>query len=445
MGIGVRTLEDLQNECVLLGLTPIASNGKKLLKRDYVKSLRDHYLAKEYPSGVIPSHLQYMIDLDTPMLCAQMSTLKPKEQAAIWEDPNVVAQRKLDGVRMILVFNELDGLHFYSRNISVTNYAPQNYVGNVDLWDFRPEVLRNLGVKSFVLDTEIVCPKARVNTLKDSLQKKGVITETVLQAVSALLALNQEDSANIQHQQNIRLEFLAFHLLEFNGRDFRKEPLHRVLPELTKVIDLVQQSGLAVQHVPTVSEGKRQYYESIVTSGGEGVVLKRLDSIYRNTESRAHREWVKAKTTVSQALVKAGLGDTVDAFVTGWGRGEGDSSFRDMVGYLVFSVWLLKPDGTRVQHEIAHTANLPLDERKKISVTGPDGNLTLDPLYLGKVGVIDGQGISPRARRLTHPRLIEWRMGDKQADACVMEEAFLDTLVGSDNTAGGSPVTEVGF
>jgi hypothetical protein len=443
MSVGARTLGDLEKECAFLGLVPKAS-GKKLLKKDYIKVLRDHYLMQKYPDGSIPWHLQYMIDLETPMLCARMGDCKPHDQEYLWNGEGVVAQRKLDGVRMVVVYSQNEGVHLYSRNISVTDYSPQDYAPNVALPDFRPATLTAFGVRSFILDCEVICPRARVNTLRDSMEKKGVVTATVLQAVAALLQLNPEDSTAVQTEQGIQLEFHAFHLLMYNGEDFRDAPLHRVLPELTKVIDLITPSGFPVKHVPVVHEGRKAYYDSIVTTGGEGVILKRLSSTYKATESRAHREWVKAKISVSQSMLNAGMGDTVDAFVTGWGRGDEDTTFKDMVGYLKWSVWLLKEDGSKELHEIAHTPNLTLEERKKISVIGPDGQLTLDPSYMGRVGVLDGQGISARARRLTHPKLVEWRMGDKQPEACVMEESLLNKLIGTDNAAGKAPLGVVG-
>lgn len=123
-----------------------------------------------------------------------------------------------------------------------------------------------------------------------------------------------------------------------------------------------------------------------------------------------------------------GFGDSVDAFVTGWERGDADAGFKDLIGDLLLSVNLIKEDGSKEEHVIAKISNLPLVERRAITIFDEAGNMQLRPDYMGKVGVVEGQCISSRARRLVHPRLIEWR-NDKGPDQCTFDEGLLKKLI----------------
>jgi len=83
-----------------------------------------------------------------------------------------------------------------------------------------------------------------------------------------------------------------------------------VLDEKLKHIDIVK----------TVKKGKKQYYQSLVKLGGEGVVLKHQRSPYR--EGRATDEWIKVKHFRDEDCVVVGYTE---------GTGRRKSTFGSLV------------------------------------------------------------------------------------------------------------------
>ena len=144
---------------------------------------------------------------------------------------------------------------------------------------------------------------------------------------------------------------------------------------------------------------------------------------YLATESRPRNGWIKFKRTAS-----GHLGDSVDAVVTGFELGDDEKGFKNLVGCLKVSVLLKRADGETIWHEIARVPNIPLEMRKEITVV-ENGFPTLRKEIMGRVVEVDGQQVSARALRLTHPRLIRWR-DDKNVNSLqVYDENQLRSLI----------------
>lgn len=420
-----RRLGELQKECEKLGIV-VTSGAKRVGKREYVHALRDYYLQKNY-GDKIPWHLQQIIKLETPMLCFRFKEMPEDWQEQVWDDVNWIAEDKINGCRMLIIYHKDEGIHFYSRNISVKDYLPVEY-DNIWLPRFDPNKLTELGVTSFILDTEVLCPQTKVDTTISRLSSGGVITETNLAATTALLAMNKEDSLMIQKDNQIEFDFFSFHILELNGHDFQQTPWQQMIQVLNEFRLRVQQAGVNVRGVPLSLDNKAAFYKEIVAHGGEGVVLKDINSTYHPTESRYHKQWVKCKRTMTESMMEAGLGDTLDAFVSGFLPGNKDTAFAKLVGAYKVSVYLTKKDGTVVEHEIAHVPNITLEERKEITFLNTNGEPELKPEYYNRCMEIEGQWVSARVRRLVHPRMLRWR-ADKSPEQCTMEETTLEKLI----------------
>lgn len=121
------------------------------------------------------------------------------------------------------------------------------------------------------------------------------------------------------------------------------------------------------------------------------------------------------------------IGDSVDGFVTGFELGEEGKGFESLVGALHISIYLEDSVGNKKLHHIARCANIPLETRKKITVE-VNGKLELHSSVYNKVVEIEGQAISARALRLTHPRILRFRT-DKNPEQCVMRKEDLARLV----------------
>ncbi len=422
-------LDELKSKAVAVGKAPVLKEGqKKLTRRDYIKVLQEHYLQERVDP---PAEMFYMLGMESLMLADRLKNQKEELQQEVWEDNNDwVAQTKVNGVRMV-VFYGYDapgkgGFAFYSRNLSSVDFLPIDYT---NIWlGFDESVVRDFGIGHFVLDTEILCPPSKVDLTIRETKVGGTITKTQLTATESLLAMLPATSLQLQRGSDIRLGFHAIHLLELNGTDFREMPWEQMQAVLEVLVDKLNQAGMAISTIPYVSEGKKDFYQRVVDAGGEGVVLKRKDSVYVPTESRVHRQWLKAKRTAS-ATVKDGVyGDSIDGFITDWKRGNPGTRYENMVGGLVVSAYVKAEDGSVGEQEIAVVANLDDEERRQMTIHNAEGVPSLNPEFYGQVVEVDGQWISSKSLRLVHPHMVRLRM-DKSAEECVIEEGVLRAMI----------------
>lgn len=395
-----RSLAELKQECKVLNLAPIGGK-KKEGKADYVRALQKHFLEKtERTFG-----LNYRLSMESPALCFLSTHLRPEEYERLFTSGDIVFEEKANGCRMIVSYHPDYGFEFYSRNVSVTDYLPVCYTKQVYMGD---DSLKGL-FPAFVLDTEILSRDANISTV---LGKRGVVTETVLQACTALLSLNPEESIAIQKELCSPLAFWAFDCLYYDGEELRCTTYRNRRGFLARIMPKLKELGLPFFKIKAVRENKKEYLESIWEQGGEGVVCKNIYGAYLDRESRSRDGWVKIKKTASGTM-----GDTIDGVVTGFDLGDEGKGFENLVGSLTISVPFVKKDGTEVLHPIARVPNIPLEKRREITILDEKGVPTLDPKYFGKVVEVDGQSISARALRLVHPRLINWRL-DKTLENC---------------------------
>ena len=68
---------------------------------------------------------------------------------------------------------------------------------------------------------------------------------------------------------------------------------------------------------------------------------------------------MKIKRTMSGTSQMMGLGDTIDAFVSGYEPADENKSWAGLVGAIEFSVYLREADGTTRPHKIARITNIP--------------------------------------------------------------------------------------
>jgi len=84
---------------------------------------------------------------------------------------------------------------------------------------------------------------------------------------------------------------MAFDILEWNGDDLRDKPYifrKKALRRFLQGLETLRSIRYAMH-----SESPRQLFEDVISRGGEGVILKRLDSTY--TEDYRSYNWLKVK------------------------------------------------------------------------------------------------------------------------------------------------------
>jgi ATP-dependent DNA ligase len=91
---------------------------------------------------------------------------------------------------------------------------------------------------------------------------------------------------------------LAFDLL-FSGDDIRRQPLI----ERKKVLQWVlRKAREGIQYVEHTGGDGEKMFEAVCELGLEGIVSKRLTSVYKSSPSRA---WIKVKNPKSPAATRA--------------------------------------------------------------------------------------------------------------------------------------------
>lgn len=432
-------LSELKIHCDALNLSPVPTRsrinkdtGERYLdfsSKDYMKALQEHFINKRKEDNCYHKSLEYILEgikMESPMLALQIKNKSEEIQDEIWNNQDKwLAEEKIDGCRMNLCwFNEDGVLDAYSRNTSVNDFLPINY--GQKLYD---EVDRNLlrDIPNFIIDGELVLKSKNIN--------KGdgeVLADTQLNLVSAILSADYELSKSFQQLNPIKL--IAFDIIMYDDKDLTKLPLR----ERKKYLDLIiakLKDIICIELVPN-SHGitTREFYDQIVSVGGEGLVVKDLDSLYDIRGKRAG-EWIKIKRSVTGSLLEANYGDTVDAFVIGFNRGTGRN--ENLVGSLMFGIYLLDENneliydnnGAPYIHNIAIVGGLEDALREAITVYNPYTNeVSLRQDVYGKCAEIDGQDISSKQMRFSHAVLKQWRM-DKLPQNCTIRKDFLEKLV----------------
>lgn len=414
MSIGCgRRIDYLQNQCNELGIS-VTPAGRKLMKDDYVIALRKYFLTEKYGSlDKIPWPLAFMLSIETPQLCRRIKDLKPEQQRLVWDSNDWIAEEKIDGCRMLIVYDSNENkFHFFSRNNSISDYLPQDYTDTIYVTaeDFKY-------TDSFVLDCEVISTNPEAET--------NIRCLTQLQSTAAILALNPEDS--IQVQKRSPLKFIVFDCL-FDKDRIIDTPWTNRHNHATKLANILKNAGFCCDINPVVEntdkypDAKRDFFDRIVSNNGEGVVLKNRNAVYHATSSRTI-DCVKVKRSTADTLTR-----DLDAFITDYVVGKDDTRNENMVVGFVFSIKMEKEDGSIVTHQIATCSNVS-DFIKEDATVINDGEVTLNQSYYGRVATLQGQNISARNLRLTHSVISCWRP-EKSADVCeIIKESELKSLV----------------
>lgn len=411
----VRRIDYLDSLCRELGLE-VKQAGNKLRKDDYVRALRNHFLLEKYGSiDNIPWSMKFMLSIECLQLCRRIQTLKESDQQKVWESDDWIAEEKVDGNRMVLLWDaDEKQFHFFSRNNSMVDYLPQDYKDTIYITSNNFDYDKN-----FVLDTEVISTSPNIET-------NDTQCLTQLQSTSALLALNPDDSMAIQ--RNDPLKFIVFDCL-YHDESYMDKPWVERHKQTELLCNKLKEYNFNCELNPVIENTeynknkKREFFDELIDNQKEGIVLKNKYAKYHATSSRTI-DCVKVKRSTSDSLT-----NDIDAFITDYVVGNDDTRNENMVVGFIFSVRLEKEDGTIVNHKIAVCSNISDYIKEDATVIDDNGNVSLNNDYYFRVATLKGQNISARNMRLTHAVIDTWRL-DKSADGCeVLKESELKKLI----------------
>ncbi len=417
MAISVsKTLSELQGTATTFGLEVSPSGkGGKYMKEDYILPIREYYLKKRYGSvEFVPEHLKMMLSIKSPMLARRIDDGIPDGIIdKVWTDENWQLEEKLNGVR-ILIIKDDSGVNLYSRHNSDLDLLPINYKEKI-----LTEMDESLLKRNFILDAELTSDVPNLMTVVESY---GVVTETILHAVTALLNCDPEKAIGIQQSEDLRLTFNIFDCLYYEDGFIMDLPLRERKEYLEIIYSDLKRANLNVRMVKSSTLGKQAFHKTIIDEGGEGTIAKDLDGKYVPDTSRKKDGWLKIKRSMSGSV-----GDTIDGWISGFEPSTEGKNREGLIGSLLISLYLEDEEGNRKEHCIAKISGFDMSLREKMTDI-VEGIPTLKPYYYNKIVEIDGAGISPRALRFNHAVLLGFR-DDKVKDDCVLDETFLKAMV----------------
>ena len=220
--------------------------------------------------------MKFMLSIECLQLCRRIQTLKESDQQKIWESDDWIAEEKLDGNRMAILWDaDEKQFHFFSRNNSMVDYLPQDYKDTIyitaDNFDYD---------KNFVLDTEVISTSPNIET-------NDTQCLTQLQSTSALLALNPDDSIAIQ--RNDPLKFIVFDCL-YHDESYMDKPWIERHKQTELLCNKLKEYNFNCELNPVIEN--TEYNEN---KGHTGCVL--LDSL-------DEKEYPKARAMIESTLLK---------------------------------------------------------------------------------------------------------------------------------------------
>lgn len=418
--------------------------GTTFATRDYVRALR--LLACLKGSGISKENIDslkveadakkfihpavwFRHSFDSVNLAARFDLLKESEQEEILNSSDWEATEKINGFRTwIVAYNRpgyAPGVWLFSRNYSDVDCSLCEY------WDHIYQTITLPENTIFVADCECV-----FDGDCSDLSKYGLVAETQLQAVTSMVQLEATQSLAIQKRylEDTGKNFFTFaliHPLYVNGRSYTKRTLGEAMDVYDTTVDVGRNFGFNIRsilHCNGSREEKLAFLDSILACGGEGVVFHNRKGSYTASENRDKTSWVKLKRSLKASMNKEGLGDSIDAFITGFKMSTEGTTRDGLIGAFECSIQLVEPDGNIRQHVISYVPGLSLELAREATIMGVDGKPTLHPDFYGKVVELDGQAMSAKSFRITHPRLLRFRI-DKSKDECVYTRQWLESQV----------------
>jgi ATP-dependent DNA ligase len=223
---------------------------------------------------------------------------------ALLNDDNFVVQEKLDGMRAVIRVTK-NGLRIFSRSAGVADPTMPLE---------KTSALPHLAALTFpdlvgtVLDAEILIAG------KDCAQISG--------------AIHKKDVSDANHS----VTAFVFDILRLNGVSLTNKTLEQRISVLKSVQSQLQSEHIVFLPWARSSSTKLSLYETILSSGKEGIILKRLDATYVEG-GRPSNNWIKAKKS-----------KCFDCVILGFSAGAG--KYNTQIGAVIFGQYR---DGKLIQ------------------------------------------------------------------------------------------------
>lgn len=278
------------------------------------------------------------------------------------DNPDYIAQIKLDGMRAIVHITE-SGLRIFSRSSGVADPTkPLEKTASLP----HLAALKFPELAGTILDAEILIPGFDCAELSGTVHRKEL------------------------NGDNTKVKLFVFDCLQINGRKITDKFLRHRLSELLHISHYLQSEHIVILPYSTTPLQKRKLYDKVIATGGEGIMLKRLDAPYIEG-ARPANTWFKVKKSA-----------TYDCVVTGFSLGKG--KYNTQIGAVKFGQYV---EGNLT--ELGQASGMSDIVRRDMS-NNPKK-------YLGQVAIIKGME-RLKSGAIRHPQFVEIRI-DKHPLQCI--------------------------
>lgn len=386
---------------------------------------------------------QFRLKYYTPCLASRYDELRAPDQNQLFEDPDWRFTLKCNGVRT-WVLTDGTNLKVFSRNYSDVDRSLLEYSSNI-LMDIRPSS------KIYAIDCELMFDPGV--DISDQLEELGLTTNSPLEACVALLHTYPESAKQIQQKYADKHHdsLFKFHLiapLYFNGRNYMNRPLGDGFQVYDECVKYGQELGIPLVSIPCCTGSraeKENFLETILDTGGEGCVAHFAKGAYCTSENRSKTSYIKIKRSIK--TTGDGLGDTIDAFITGFKMGTKGTANEDLISAVEVTVHVID-NGKMFDHTIGVLPGIAKNIREDMTWYNADGAfptvytksdgttvpVSLNPTYKNLVVECTGQALSSKSQRLEHPRIIMWRP-ERSESTCIITKEWLQSQ--TTNAEGG--------
>ncbi len=234
----------------------------------------------------------YYLNLKNLMLCKRFDSLKQDEREYILSDNNeYIAEPKIRGVRCLISYHPQDGLEFLGRDTDDSSCIPFNYKknilliqgGNVHYTSYKSD-----DIPTFILDCEI-----QIKNKSDQL----IFSHEEFCQLETLLKQSPEEA----HQRQLKGERLCFYIIDmlyYGNKDIKGIPLFERKKYIHEFVNSYS-NYLPFLEIPYKYDEKLKLFNNIVDNGGEGIILRDINSPYR-FDGRRKKDLVKYKDYMSE-------------------------------------------------------------------------------------------------------------------------------------------------
>jgi len=299
-------------------------------------------------------------------------SVKEDKLKFLWEDENYVAEIKIDGERITSVFTP-DRMRVFTR--AGSKLDPTRPIEVTHRWP-QIQVIHGFLPVGTILDGEAFSRNRRASEVAGF--------------------FNHRSEATMPDD----IQYIAFDCLQWNNKNIENEPWHIRRRFIENCVNIV--CNPILNYSAVTAKNKREFFESIVKGGGEGVVLKHSLGKYYQGKSPAN-VWVKVKKK-----------DSFDCVITGFKISK-EGQFKGMVGSVELSQYRCnRRDGTFELVKVCNASGINRALREELTCNPQE--------YLGRVALVEAFERIPNSVTLREPRIKFIRPeGSKSASACIIE------------------------